>query len=145
MPAENGLPQYVSKHAKPGLYKYYRRPPTGLKCPAFVRSFGTKDRKVMMSMYAAIYTEAEAHFERHRTGLTMTEREIAKIAYLKRTGTKQEFVGVSSRIGILGPERRGATKGRKTMKVSDYTYLNQLSKRLFKAGVKEVTIRAGVR
>lgn len=80
MPAENGLPQYVSRHAKTGLYQYYRRPPTGLKCPAFVRSFGTKDRKVMMAKYAAVHAEAEAYFERHRTGRTLTDQELFGIA-----------------------------------------------------------------
>src|SRR5690242_931360 len=84
MPAENGLPQYVSKHAKTGLYQYYRRPSTGLICPAFVRSFGTKDRKVMMVKYAAVHADAEAHFEKCRTGRTLTDQELFKIAMTEK-------------------------------------------------------------
>src|SRR4026209_1903416 len=79
MPAENGLPPYVSKHAKSGAYQYYRRPPKGVVGSAFVRSFKSKDRKTVMQRYAAIHDEAEKHFERLRSGRSLTDREIELI------------------------------------------------------------------
>jgi integrase len=80
MPAENGLPQYVSKHARTGLYQYYRRPPTGVAGAAFARSFGSKDRKTVYQKYAAIHAEAEAYFERLISGRTVPDQDIDVLA-----------------------------------------------------------------
>jgi integrase len=79
MPTENGLPPYVSKHPKTKLYRYFRRPPKGLVGAVFVRSFGTKDRKVVWEKWPAIHAEAEKYFERLRTGRSLTDREIELI------------------------------------------------------------------
>jgi integrase len=76
MPAENGLPQYVSKHARTGIYQYYRRPPKGVTGSAFVRSFGSKDRKAVMSQYAAIHAEAEAYFARLTSGRIVPDGDL---------------------------------------------------------------------
>jgi hypothetical protein len=69
MPTENGLPQYVSKHARTRLYQYYRRPPKGIAGAAFIRSFGSNDRKTVSQKYAAIHDEADqAHSDQeHRS------------------------------------------------------------------------------
>jgi integrase len=74
--AENGFPPYVSRSAKTGNLQYYRRPPTGVKGSAFVRAFGTKDRAVMLVKYSPVHAEAEAYFERLRTGRTLTDQEL---------------------------------------------------------------------
>lgn len=76
MPAENGLPQYVSKNARSGFYQNYRRPPVGVSGAAFVRSFGSKDRKTVSQKYAAIHAEAEAYFERLIKGRPLTDDEL---------------------------------------------------------------------
>ena len=73
MPAENGLPPYTSKHPTTGLYRYFRRPPTGVAGSVFSRSYGTKDRKTVWSKYPAIHAEAEANFERLRTGRSVSD------------------------------------------------------------------------
>ncbi len=80
MPAENGLPQYVSKHARTGLYQYYRRPPTGVKGAAFWRSFGSKDRKVVSRDYSRIHAEAETYFDRLVTGRALNDQELFRLA-----------------------------------------------------------------
>src|SRR6266404_2076241 len=80
MPAENGLPQYVSKHARTGLYQYYRRPPKGVVGAAFVRSFGSKDRKTVHQKYAAIHDDAEEYFERLIAGRTISDEQLLLMA-----------------------------------------------------------------
>jgi integrase len=80
MPAENGLPQYVSKHARTGLYQYYRRPPKGVVGAAFVRSFGSKDRKTVHQKYAAIHDEAEEYFEPLIAGRTISDEQLLLMA-----------------------------------------------------------------
>jgi hypothetical protein len=84
MPAENGLPQYVSRRGRNGPYQYYRRPPTGVVGAAFVRSFRTKDRKVMLAKYAAIHAEAEVYFERLISGRRLSDEELIRLV-----GTRQ--------------------------------------------------------
>ena len=79
MPAENGLPQYVSRRGRNGPYQYYRRPPTGVVGAAFVRSFRTKDRKVMLAKYAEIHAEAEVYFERLISGRRLSDEELIDI------------------------------------------------------------------
>jgi len=76
MPAENGLPQYVSKNARSGFYQYYRRPPTGVAGSAFVRSFGSKDRKAVREKYAAIHAEAEVYFARLISGRAIPDFDL---------------------------------------------------------------------
>jgi integrase len=84
MPAENGLPQYVSRRGRNGPYQYYRRPPTGVVGAAFVRAFRTKDRKVMLAKYAAIHAEAEVYFERLISGRRLSDEELIRLV-----GTRQ--------------------------------------------------------
>jgi len=84
MPAENGLPQYVSRRGRNGPYQYYRRPATGVVGAAFVRSFRTKDRKVMLAKYAAIHAEAEVYFERLISGRRLSDEELIRLV-----GTRQ--------------------------------------------------------
>jgi integrase len=84
MPAENGLPQYVSRRGRNGPYQYYRRPPTGVVGAAFVRSFRTKDRKVMLAKYAAIHAEAEVYFDRLISGRQLSDEELIQLV-----GTRQ--------------------------------------------------------
>jgi hypothetical protein len=79
MPAEHGLPPYVSKHPDTGIYRYFRRPPKGVAGAAFVRSFGTKDRNTVWQKYAAIHTEAEAYFERLISGRRLTDDELIQM------------------------------------------------------------------
>lgn len=79
MPNEHGLPPYTSKNAKTGLYQYYRRPPSKVKGSAFVRSYGSKDKKVVWLKYPKIQAEAEAYFSRLISGRALTDREIEQI------------------------------------------------------------------
>lgn len=74
MSVENGLPQYVSKHPKTKIYRYFRRPSKGVTGSAFVRSFGSKDCKAVHSKYAAIHAEAETYFDRLATGRALTDQ-----------------------------------------------------------------------
>ncbi len=75
MPAETGLPEYVSRY-KNGILRYYRRPPKGVTGSAFVRAFGTTDRKVMLTKYGPVHAEAERHFDRLITGRALTDKEL---------------------------------------------------------------------
>ena len=113
LPLENGLPQYVSKHAKSGLYQYYRRPPKGVAGSAFTRSFGTKDRKIVWQKWPAIHAEAEKYFERLITGRALTDQELYAMAItsgiakklLELKGvlhTSEHFIGVAL---SSGPEQ----------------------------------------
>jgi integrase len=47
---------------------------------AFVRSFGSKDRKTVAQRYAAIHTEAEAHFFALISGRAMTDQDLFGMA-----------------------------------------------------------------
>lgn len=73
MPTENGLPPYTSKHPDTKLYRYFRRPPTGVAGKVFSRTYATKDKKVVWSMYPAIHADAEVHFGMLRSGRTVTD------------------------------------------------------------------------
>lgn len=76
MPAENGLPQYVSKNARSGFYQYYRVAPTGVAGSAFVRSFGSKDRRAIREKYATIHAEAEVYFARLISGRAIPDFDL---------------------------------------------------------------------
>ena len=80
MPVEHGLPLYVSKNARSGFYQYYRRPPKGVSGAAFVRSFGSKDRKTVVHDYSRIHAEAETYFDRLITGRAMNDQELFRLA-----------------------------------------------------------------
>lgn len=80
LPVENGLPAYVSKHSKSKILRYFRRPPTGVEGSAFIRSFKTKDRKVMLLKYGPVHAEAEEYFARLISGRTLSDQEIEAMA-----------------------------------------------------------------
>ena len=82
MPAEHGLPQYVSKHPDTGIYRYFRRPPKGVSGVTFVRSFGTRDKKAVGLKYGPIHAEAEAYFARLVSGLTLNDTVLTRLAGL---------------------------------------------------------------
>ena len=75
MPTENGLPQYVSRY-KDGTLRYYRRPPTGVAGAAFVRSFGSTRRTVMLIDYPSVHTEAESYFSRLISGRSNSDDQL---------------------------------------------------------------------
>jgi integrase len=76
MSDERGLPPYVSKHPDTGIYRYFRRPPKGVKGAAFVRTFSTKDKRIVMQNYAREHAEAEAYFARLISGRRLTDDEL---------------------------------------------------------------------
>lgn len=73
MPAETGLPPYVSKDNKTGIYQYFRRPPKGVIGTAFVRSFGTREKKIVATKYGAVHAEAEAYIARLISGRVLPD------------------------------------------------------------------------
>jgi hypothetical protein len=79
IPMEHGLPPYVSKHSNTGLYRYFRRPPRGIVGTPFIRSFGTKDKRLVLQKYAAVHAEAEAYMERLISGRRLPDDEIKRM------------------------------------------------------------------
>ena len=79
IPMEHGLPPYVSKHSDTGLYRYFRRPPKRTAGTPFIRSFGTKDKRLVLQKYAAVHAEAEAYMERLISGRRLPDDEILRM------------------------------------------------------------------
>ena len=79
IPLENGLPPYTSRHSKTKLYRYFRRPPKGVKGRPYVRSYGTKDRKIVWEKFPTVHAGAEKYFDWLRSGRSLTDREIEQI------------------------------------------------------------------
>jgi integrase len=75
---EHGLPPYVSK-TDTGIYRYFRRPPRGIKGKPFIRSFRTKDKKIVMQKYAAVHAEAEKYFEQLISGRRLTDDDLIQM------------------------------------------------------------------
>jgi integrase len=101
MPAETGLPPYVSKDNKTGMYQYFRRPSKGVVGKAFVRSFGTRDKKAVAAKYGPIHAEAEAYIGRLISGRLLPDETLQAQAvrlvevdtFLRTKGRRETFNG----------------------------------------------------